>query len=64
MNFRIFIDAATLKLESYDPAPFVAPVYFRIFIDAATLKPESDHIDKQAFVVRFPHLYRCGHIEA
>ena len=36
---------------------------FRIFIDAATLKQMRDAGLKIAFHV-FPHLYRCGHIEA
>ena len=37
-------------------------VYFRIFIDAATLKEETS--SASGYVIkRFPHLYRCGHIE-
>ena len=37
--------------------------YFRIFIDAATLKHElAQGAPEDRFA--FPHLYRCGHIEA
>ena len=39
-NFRIFIDAATLKLEQWK-RDAAAAINFRIFIDAATLKPDS-----------------------
>ena len=40
-----------------------ARVDFRIFIDAATLKHKAN---KLLIIgdVKFPHLYRCGHIEA
>ena len=61
--FRIFIDAATLKHSTSGELGRSSKRDFRIFIDAATLK--------QPWVVRtaseapiFPHLYRCGHIEA
>ena len=61
-DFRIFIDAATLKLAS--SALFRATLsHFRIFIDAATLK-QSEYIKHFLPVIEFPHLYRCGHIEA
>ena len=36
---------------------------FRIFIDAATLKPSSSFATGISPLI-FPHLYRCGHIEA
>ena len=36
---------------------------FRIFIDAATLKQASMRKYGKA-LIKFPHLYRCGHIEA
>ena len=60
-DFRIFIDAATLKVRwHFRTVPRVPN--FRIFIDAATLKGHP-----RAFGgfprPRFPHLYRCGHIE-
>ena len=60
-NFRIFIDAATLKEKTRQTS--IWRVYdFRIFIDAATLKgAQIREIDDG--VARFPHLYRCGHIE-
>ena len=36
---------------------------FRIFIDAATLKQQK--VERHGLHdVLFPHLYRCGHIEA
>ena len=38
MYFRIFIDAATLKVAEYHRALFAYRRDFRIFIDAATLK--------------------------
>ena len=37
---------------------------FRIFIDAATLKPPYQAFAVDDDDVEFPHLYRCGHIEA
>ena len=37
--------------------------YFRIFIDAATLKQVGAR-NAAAVLALFPHLYRCGHIEA
>ena len=63
IHFRIFIDAATLKPGSKTTRFTTSELYFRIFIDAATLKLSSrprSTIPRQ----EFPHLYRCGHIEA
>ena len=37
--------------------------HFRIFIDAATLKPIPFVLVQRTNGI-FPHLYRCGHIEA
>ena len=39
--FRIFIDAATLKVNGVDTTANAYTGNFRIFIDAATLKVES-----------------------
>ena len=61
-HFRIFIDAATLKVQKFDSS-YSASRDFRIFIDAATLKVH-DVIARIPTVHKFPHLYRCGHIEA
>ena len=62
-DFRIFIDAATLKPRNGRGSKAHHGPHFRIFIDAATLKPVYS---EQGFVewLVFPHLYRCGHIEA
>ena len=38
--------------------------HFRIFIDAATLKPGPNIQGTAPRLREFPHLYRCGHIEA
>ena len=64
LDFRIFIDAATLKPEIH--ASLIARMSsdFRIFIDAATLKPGSGAGSGARVSSEFPHLYRCGHIEA
>ena len=61
-NFRIFIDAATLKHSPPSSRSSDMP-NFRIFIDAATLK-QFKHRRRFACGKAFPHLYRCGHIEA
>ena len=63
LNFRIFIDAATLK-------PFVA----QLAMNATKAFPHlyrCGHIealvvwrDAGRTIAEFPHLYRCGHIEA
>ena len=63
-NFRIFIDAATLKLISSVKAVTLIQTNFRIFIDAATLKQDTFRYSKSRTTLLFPHLYRCGHIEA
>ena len=61
--FRIFIDAATLKHGDVQHANARGRADFRIFIDAATLK--HAFFGKRCLAsARFPHLYRCGHIEA
>ena len=60
-DFRIFIDAATLKVI-YDPIATRQEKDFRIFIDAATLKVASCTCEDTR-ARQFPHLYRCGHIE-
>ena len=62
--FRIFIDAATLKLSASGNPVSCAVSYFRIFIDAATLKPQRRPHRRPPEQAEFPHLYRCGHIEA
>ena len=61
-NFRIFIDAATLKEKLARLASGNSCRNFRIFIDAATLKAIRVH-PASVFEATFPHLYRCGHIE-
>ena len=38
-------------------------MHFRIFIDAATLKQVAI-VESCTQKTKFPHLYRCGHIEA
>ena len=63
MNFRIFIDAATLKRNLRRRVPLRA-LNFRIFIDAATLKQTTEDRADDLQDAEFPHLYRCGHIEA
>ena len=40
------------------------PRHFRIFIDAATLKRYFSQVLEVTGLFAFPHLYRCGHIEA
>ena len=62
-HFRIFIDAATLKPHFKTPLQIAIDSDFRIFIDAATLKP-SQTGKTETLINIFPHLYRCGHIEA
>ena len=61
-DFRIFIDAATLKL-ALCCVSVARQANFRIFIDAATLKLVAAILADSIFIA-FPHLYRCGHIEA
>ena len=63
VDFRIFIDAATLKRSDVMRLGRDDGADFRIFIDAATLK---HLISRPSVSCRnlFPHLYRCGHIEA
>ena len=61
-DFRIFIDAATLKDELFNRYILAASMDFRIFIDAATLKGEKFTSCDSRYRL-FPHLYRCGHIE-
>ena len=60
-DFRIFIDAATLKGPNVGGA-VVCGMDFRIFIDAATLKDNPPTLGRPDNPP-FPHLYRCGHIE-
>ena len=62
-DFRIFIDAATLKLLRLGRKYGQKARDFRIFIDAATLK-HRERLQRQYLANIFPHLYRCGHIEA
>ena len=61
-DFRIFIDAATLKESTALQSSLSMALNFRIFIDAATLKENMGAEFAQA-LEEFPHLYRCGHIE-
>ena len=61
-DFRIFIDAATLK-QGLLSSRGKNRRNFRIFIDAATLKQDAGTW-MCGHGKEFPHLYRCGHIEA
>ena len=63
VDFRIFIDAATLKRSDVMRLGRDDGADFRIFIDAATLK-RSCRKKYNMEIYIFPHLYRCGHIEA
>ena len=61
-DFRIFIDAATLKADARIAQNNALKPDFRIFIDAATLKDVALRTIEKA-LSKFPHLYICGHIE-
>ena len=59
-DFRIFIDAAPLKVDEKSKIVTNYSLNFRIFIDAATLKVirQGRRCDRPHRI--FPHLYRCG----